>query len=325
MEWNDSPARAGAGPEGDMSHWGNSRELTRASYELVRSTPGMNRWTMRAAVHSAVVAAVGALISVGIVVGGAVTLDSSNGTRDVIGLVMLLVGLVGLVVTGVAALTAANVQFAGLISATDDVLHGRPLDEDAARAAARGRLGALVGWSTISVAVGTLVSAIRGDGNGGFVTTILRSLLAGMVAAVWAVVTALALPVIVLEGVGAVDGVKRSAAIVRHTWGEAVLGSVRIGARFGLTFILPGLLLVAGGVALVVFVGDALIPVGVVAAVVGIVLMVIGSVKAATCRYVFGVALYRWATGEGALGPFREEDLRGAVAVRGEAVTAGTR
>jgi hypothetical protein len=40
-------------------------------------------------------------------------------------------------------------------------------------------------------------------------------------------------------------------------------------------------------------------------------------VKAATCRNVFGVALYRWATGEGALGPFSEDDLRGAVRVKG--------
>jgi hypothetical protein len=306
-----------------MSHWGNSKELTRVSYGLVKDTPGMNRWTVRAAVHAAIVGALGALVSAGLVVAGAATLDSSNGTRDVVGLVLVVAGLLAFFVTGVLALTAANVQFAGLISATDDVLHGRPLDEDAARAAARGRLGALTGWSAISIAVGMLVSFIRGDGNGGMVTTILRALLAGLVASVWAVVTALALPVIVLERVGAVDGVKRSAGIVRHTWGEAVLGSVRIGARFGLVFILPGLLLVAGGVALVVLVGDALVPVGVLAAVVGVVLMVIGSVKAATCRNVFGVALYRWATGDGALGPFSEEDLRSAVGVRGSEVGAG--
>ena len=55
-------------------------------------------------------------------------------------------------------------------------------------------------------------------------------------------------------------------------------------------------------------------------AVVGVMLIVVGAVKAATCRNVFGVALYRWATGEGALGPFSEDDLRGAVAVRGQAV-----
>jgi hypothetical protein len=52
-------------------------------------------------------------------------------------------------------------------------------------------------------------------------------------------------------------------------------------------------------------------------------LIVVGAVKIATCRNVFGVVLYRWATGEGALGPFSEEDLRGAVRVKGGSVPAG--
>ena len=51
-------------------------------------------------------------------------------------------------------------------------------------------------------------------------------------------------------------------------------------------------------------------------ALVGLGLVVVGAVRAATCRTVFGVALYRWATGDGAMGPFSEADLRGAVGVR---------
>ena len=55
--------------------------------------------------------------------------------------------------------------------------------------------------------------------------------------------------------------------------------------------------------------GGPAIVLGVLAALAGVVLIVVGAVKAATCRTVFGVALYRWATGEGALGPFSEDDL----------------
>ena len=70
--------------------------------------------------------------------------------------------------------------------------------------------------------------------------------------------------------------------------------------------------------------GGPAIAAGAVLAVLGMGLIVVGAVKVATCRNVFGVALYRWATGEGALGPFSDEDLRGAGAPRtAEAIRAG--
>lgn len=304
-----------------MSRWGNSRELTRSSYELVKQNPGMNRWAVRAAVHGAVVGGIGALIGLGIVAAGGVALDGSS---NVLGIAAIVVGVLVVIAAVIGGLTAANLQMAALVSATDDILHGRPLDEDAARAAAHSSFRVIAEWSAISAAVGGLVSLIRGDSDSGVVVQIVRSLLAGLVAAVWAVVTTLVMPVIVLEHVGAVPAIKRSAGIIRTTWGESVLGSVRIGARFGLIFALPGTLLLAGGLALGIAVGGgAPIAAGAVLALVGVALIVIGAVKAATCRNVFGVALYRWATGEGALGPFSEADLKGAVRTR-EAPAAAT-
>lgn len=297
-----------------MSRWGNSKELTQASYGLVKGHPGMNRWTVRATIHGAVVGGVGVLVGLALVGGGAAMSDSSSGSP--LGVAAMVVGAAVVVLAVVAGLTAANLQLAGLVSATDDVLHGRELDEAAAKAAARSRLGALAAWSGISVAMGALVSMIRGEGNSGMVATIVRTVIAGLVAAMWSVITTLVLPIIVLEQLGAVPAIKRSASLIRSTWGEAVFGSVRIGARFGLTFVLPGTVLLVGGVALGIAVGGPAMAVGALAAIVGVVLIIVGAVKAATCRNVFGVALYRWATGEGALGPFSDEDLRGAVAVR---------
>jgi hypothetical protein len=297
-----------------MSRWGNSKVLTQASYGLVKEHPGMNRWTVRATIHGAVVGGLGVLAGLALVGGGAAMSDSASGSP--LGVAAMVVGAVVVLLAVVAGLTAANLQLAGLVSATDDVLHGRELDEDAAKAAARSRLGTLATWSGISVAMGALVSMIRGDGNSGIVATVVRSVLAGLVAAMWSVITTLVLPVIVLEQLGAVPAIKRSASLIRSTWGEAVFGSVRIGARFALVFVLPGTVLLVGGVAVGIAVGGPAMAVGAFAAIVGVVLVIIGAVKAATCRNVFGVALYRWATGEGALGPFSEDDLRGAVAVR---------
>lgn len=298
-----------------MSRWGNSKELTAASYELVRSNQGMNRWTVRAAIHGAVVGGIGGALGLALVVAGEVASEGSSG--GALGLVAIVTGVVVVVLGVIAGLTAANLQLAGLVSATDDVLHGREIDDAAARQAARSRLGALAAWSAISVLVGTIVSLIRGDGDRGLLVAVVRSLLAGLVASVWAVVTTLVMPVMILEQQGAVSAIKRSAAIIRSTWGEAVFGSVRIGARFALRFILPGLLLAVAGVVVGIAVGGAALVGAAVLVAAGAVLIVIGAVKAATCRNVFGVALYRWSTGDGALGPFSEDDLRGAVRTKG--------
>ncbi|MEZ5239175.1 MAG: DUF6159 family protein [Microthrixaceae bacterium] len=300
-----------------MRQWGNSKELTRASYGLVKENPGMYRWTIRAAVHGAVVGGLGVLVGLGLVALGAAMADGSAGP---LGIVVVVLGVLLVLGGMIGGLTAANTQLAGLVSATDDVLHGRELDEDAARSAAHSRFRALAAWSAISVGVNAIVSMISGDGDSGFAVTIVRSLLAGLVAAVWAVVTTLVMPVIVLEDAHAVAAIKRSASIIRGTWGEAVLGSVRIGARFGLMFSLPGALLLVGGAVLGFTFGGPMIVAGVLLVVAGVALVITGAVKAATCRNVFGVALYRWATGEGALGPFSEADLRGAVQVRDSAV-----
>ncbi|MCB0952935.1 MAG: hypothetical protein KDB13_09510, partial [Microthrixaceae bacterium] len=84
-----------------------------------------------------------------------------------------------------------------------------------------------------------------------------------------------------------------------------------------------GGLLLVGGIVLAVVVEGPAIPVGALLALCGMALIVVGSVKAATCRNVFGVALYRWANGDGALGPFSESDLRGAVEVKDSPVPVG--
>lgn len=307
-----------------MSRWGNSKELTQASYSLVKDNPGMYRWTVRAAVHGAVIGAIGSVVGLALMLVGDYMINPDAPTEPSdFGFVPLVFGAIVVLGSVIGGLTAANRQLAGLIRVTDDVLHGRTPDEDAALDAAHSRLGALAAWSAISVAVGTLVSLINGDGSGGFITAILRSLLAGLVAAVWAVLTTLVMPLIVLEQLGAVAAIKRSAGIIRTTWGEAVLGSVRIGARFALMFGIPGGLLLVGGIVLAVVVEGPAIPVGALLALCGMALIVVGSVKAATCRNVFGVALYRWANGDGALGPFSESDLRGAVEVKDSPVPVG--
>lgn len=294
--------------------WDNSRELTRTTYGLVKETPTLKHWTVRAIVAGLLVGAIGVIPGVILIgAGSALSDDSGSGTSSTSATALLVAGVVLTLAGWVAGAVAANLRLAALTSAADEVLHGRTPNDDACRDAARSRFGALVAWGFISVGVNLVLNLLRGNGEGGPATSILRTLLAGLVAAVWSVVTVMVMPAIVLERLGAVSAIKRSAGLVRSTWGEALLGGVRIGARFGLLYILPGILLAGIGVGLILGVGGAAVAGGVPLIVVGIGLVLWGSVLAATCRNVFGVALYRWTTGDGPLGPFSEADLQGAV------------
>ena len=64
----------------------------------------------------------------------------------------------------------------------------------------------------------------------------------------WSVATFLVVPVLVVEKVGPLDAIKRSASLLRKTWGEQLVGNFGIGLVFGLLVLLVVLLLGVGAV-----------------------------------------------------------------------------
>jgi len=287
-----------------MSTWKQSRALTAKCRDLVKSRKDLLAWPVRAVVF-------GGIVGLVTVLPGAIILAVSDSTPVMVaGGVLVVVGLV-------AAATAANLQLASLVVSADEALHGRHLDKTEARDRAGGHLGDLLGWSVVSVVVGLIVGAIRGNGDSGIATTILRGLLSGLIAAAWSFITFFVLPVMILEKVGTVTAIKRSASIVRQKYGMTIVGSVRIGARFALMYILPGVLILAAGVAGGIVLGGATgIAIGAIGVIVGGALIVIGGVWTSTCKNVFGVALYRWASDGEVLGPFNDDELAAAAKSR---------
>lgn len=303
-----------------MGAFATSRELTAKSYGLVTAEPHLKRWSVRALAYGLLFGALGVIPGgIALAVGLPTEADPSAGIEASSGnTAVAIAGGVVLFAGIVAAMVAANLQMAGLVVSSDAVMHNRPVDDAATRATVRAHRGSLVSWSVISAAVSVLVGAIRGNGDNSLVTTILRSLLAGLVAAAWTVMTMLVLPVIMLEDTGAVAAIKRSASIVRKAFGTTVVGGARIGLRFALMFTLPGMVIIIAGVVAGIVIGGATgIAIGFVAVVVGLALILIGAVRALTCRTVFGVALYHWANNNEAVGPFTAEELAGSVRTRG--------
>ncbi len=90
------------------------------------------------------------------------------------------------------------------------------------------RLPEILLYSVIAATVGTLLRAI--EERVGFIGRIV----VGLIGFVWAVATALVVPVLAAEDVGPFEAINRSAELIKKAWGEQIIGNVGIGLVFGL-------------------------------------------------------------------------------------------
>jgi hypothetical protein len=107
-------------------------------------------------------------------------------------------------------------------------------------ATAAGRLPQILAWTFVAATVGLILNALQSflKDKLGF----LGALLGGLAEVAWAVVTYFVVPVVVVDGVGPIEAVKRSSAILRRTWGEAAGGEGGLGL-ISVLFFLPVVLL----------------------------------------------------------------------------------
>jgi hypothetical protein len=169
-------------------------------------------------------------------------------------------------------------------------------------AIANRHFASIVGYALLAATVGIV---LRGIAQRGVVGRIVASIF-GLA---WNIATFLAVPVLVVEGVGPIEAVKRSTQLLKKTWGEQIAGNLGIGAAFTLAFF--GVLVLFGGVlALAITTDSAPVIVGVVALfVLAIVLMgLVGSALSA----IYTAAVYRYATEGDAGGMFEAALVRDA-------------
>lgn len=227
----------------------------------------------------------------------------------------LIVGVVVLFVAAYVATLITQTFMGGLVKCADEELQGRDSSFGAGLSASLSRLPALMGWALIETIVGWLISAVQGNGaNDNILVTILRAILASLMAVAWTIITFFVLPLIILRGKGPVQAIKESVRLIRATWGMQVAGGLRIGGIIGLIAVLPAILVtVAGG-----FIAIAGTPaLGVPIATIGVIVIIAASVLINAMKAIFSVALLHYVEGTGALGPFSEQELHSAVRVRG--------
>lgn len=180
-----------------------------------------------------------------------------------------------------------------LVSVVLARLDGRPLGVRGGLLAAWSKWPQILGYAAIAATVGVLLRALE-ERMG-----IIGRWVIAFVGVAWTVATFLVVPVLAATDVGPVDAVKRSAGLLRRTWGENIAGNLGLGLIFGLFSVL--LMLVATATMfLAVRVGGAAaaLVVGAACFVAFVVLML---VKAALDG-VFATLLYRYAE-RGEAGP----------------------
>jgi hypothetical protein len=149
------------------------------------------------------------------------------------------------------------------------------------------RVGRIFGYACIAGTVGLLLRAL--EERVGWVGRIAVKL----IGVGWALATLLVVPVLVTRDVGPVEAVKESSELLRHTWGENLIGTVGLGFVFGVAYFVL-LIVCVFAVVLAAQTGRSLLISLVV--LLGIVALFTLAALQATLQAVYSAALYRYAT-----------------------------
>jgi len=148
-------------------------------------------------------------------------------------------------------------------------------------------IGAIIGYAFIASTVGIILNILQEKlGILGKIVTFIADL-------AWNVITFLIVPVLVVEGTGPIEAVKRSAHLLKKTWGEQIIGNIGIGYFFG--FITMGMLFVF--IPLVMYAQSIhMITLTILISVVGGFSFLLMIIISSTLDTVYRVILYRYAT-----------------------------
>ena len=163
------------------------------------------------------------------------------------------------------------------------------------------RLGPILGYAVIAATVGMVLKLIS-DRSKNFIVQMLLSVFQFG----WNVATFLVVPILAVENVGPIDAIKRSAAYLKKTWGEQIVGDLAISAIFTLInigIIVLGVILTIGAVSI-----DA--PVAIVIAIILLFIMVLifSILIGSTLSSIFVAAVYQFTT-SGNAGAFFDQSL----------------
>jgi Family of unknown function (DUF6159) len=175
--------------------------------------------------------------------------------------------------------------------------------------AAVARLPQILAWTLVAATVGVLLKVVENSHEqvGRFIRSILGT--------AWSVVTFFVVPVLVVENVGPFAALGRSVAILKRTWGEALIGNFGMGL-FTFVLAIPFVLLVV--VAMMLFsAAPALLPVAVLVLVLAAVYFLLLMAVSSAMNNIFVAAVYQFAAQGAVPAGFNERIVRHAFGAKG--------
>lgn len=271
-----------------MGSWGRARQLASSSWAVLKEDKELMVLPLISGIASL---AVMATFLVPIFVTSRTTDTFGNETNHVGVLQVVLFFLM------YAVLAYVTIFFrTALLCGADERMRGGSPSLASALGGAGQRAGRILPWAIVSATVSVILRGLEQRSG------LLGRLVIGIVGLAWTVVTFLVLPILVFENVGVGDAVRRSAALLKSTWGENLI----VNGGIGLLTVL--LLLPAFGLwGLGVMLGSAgsMVVLGAWAMVWVVAVVCWSSAMSA----VFQLALYRFAVDGQAPGAFAGVDL----------------
>ena len=252
----------------------NTMELAKSSWAVLKKDRELLWFPVMSFLASLVV-----IVVVLVLVFSMIDLDTAPGEETSVPPAAIVLGLFS-----AFALSIISVFFNGaLVAGAYERFSGGDPTVKSAVGRAFSRISGLVPWALLTATVGLILQALRERAGA------LGRFVVNLIGMAWDVATFLVVPAVIIDELGAIDGLKRSGSLLKQTWGENLAARVGFGL-LGLVALIPAviLLVLAFAVGVTVF-----IVVAIVAAVawVALVMVVLTALNA-----VFQTALYLYAT-----------------------------
>lgn len=277
-----------------------SWELVKASYEVLKQDKELIWFPVLSTIATIIVSILFFIPLAGTGLLEALSSESGEVTQaqTIIGLIIAFLFYVVMytiiIFSQVALIGAAMIRLQG----------GDPTVRDGFRIASE-RIGAIIGYATISATIGMILQAIRGNED-----NIVGQIVAGLLGTAWNIITFLVIPVLVIENIGPIKAIQRSTQLLKKTWGEQLIATGGIGIVAFLATLAAAL--VVGAPLMLIASALNSTAITILAVLVLIVVVMAVSLFFSTLSGIFQAALYRYAT-EGDAGEFfSESTLSGA-------------
>jgi len=156
------------------------------------------------------------------------------------------------------------------------------------------KTGLIFQWSLIAATVGLLLRLLDTLGERlGKIGQIVVGILVSLLGMTWSIITIFVVPVLVYEGLGPIDAIKKSTAVIKKTWGESLIKYIGLGLISFITYVIIVILFGALSVALANQFGIVGLLFG---AGIGLVILLLSVLIFGVASTIFNTALYVYAT-----------------------------